>query len=415
MPRTKTQRHRKTQRRRKIQRRRTGTRKHRGGAPNLGKELLKLFQDPDQIVTRTIAAQLTPLEVVTFLKCHPDLWKHRESILEGLYELNIISVGTVADIRKGGILIKYAPALCKNLQIKFDPMTKTIAEKIAHWAAFTNNRALLQAMEPLANRTGLRLRWFQDKILESAGRGGHKGLIVDVLNRPGNAGRIKAYAARALKGAALGGHFPLVQWLIETYGLDKTAIVDGHDCNRAFTAACAGGNLPMIEWLIHKYVITNEEFRYCKGKAFNMACAAGHLRVAKFLADRYRMTKADVMMGRITPFEQACSKGYLEMAQWLAFAFALTPADVYHRYAVIWLTCANGHVDVLQWLYDTFGKFPIVECYKRAIRENKLNVLKWIAETYKMTRGEVKENIGVLAEEYGRRDIIDWIQGLPRR
>jgi ankyrin repeat protein len=126
--------------------------------------------------------------------------------------------------------------------------------------------------------------------------------------------------------AALNGHIPTVQLLLDQYGHPIVdAIVDRDSMTKTFVdggetalhAASRNGHLETVKFLVQQGN-ANVEATMCSGSTpLHLASRNGHLRIVQFLVEQRKANlEATDFFGR-TPFHVACEDGHLEIVRFL--------------------------------------------------------------------------------------------------
>ena len=121
--------------------------------------------------------------------------------------------------------------------------------------------------------------------------------------------------------ACIGGHLPLVQWLV-TRG---APII-----RQTLNSACKGGHLPIVQWLVTQGALVTKW-------TLISACEGGHLPLVQWLVAH----RAPVSESAL---RKACRGGHLRLAQWLVTQGA--PVTEWSLESA----CHGGHTSLARWL-----------------------------------------------------------------
>jgi hypothetical protein len=130
--------------------------------------------------------------------------------------------------------------------------------------------------------------------------------------------------------AAREGHFPVVQYLCETYLLKNEGFFSKKNNYglRLMLAATENGHLPVVRYLCEKFQLTIQDVRSNDNFALRWAAFHGNLPVVQYLCQTYSLTIEDVRTLNNWALRCATNNGHLPVVQYFCENFQLTIQDV---------------------------------------------------------------------------------------
>jgi hypothetical protein len=157
--------------------------------------------------------------------------------------------------------------------------------------------------------------------------------------------------------AASGGHLHVLQWLVDNG--------DNLNCG-TYIGAAKNGHLHILKWLYNKFIIDYSN-------ASTLAAQSGHLNVIEWAIECDVKGGCEIKSNIWT--NVAAYHGHLHILVWATE----------HNYELsencLDSSISGGHLHVLKWLLDLGFKITEHSCY-RAVREEKIDVLQLICDTY---------------------------------
>lgn len=153
------------------------------------------------------------------------------------------------------------------------------------------------------------------------------------------------------------------------------------------SAACCSGNLELVEYMADR---CHYNEYWC-----SKAAASGHFHILKWLRERkcrwnYYTCVGAAMSGRLDilqycisngcdyndlTYKYACKYGNLNIIEWLYD----NNYPIYKYHDILYtISCYKGHLNVLKWLLMCKIKVSITQCYKCAIKKERINILEWL-------------------------------------
>ncbi|GMF26408.1 unnamed protein product [Phytophthora fragariaefolia] len=284
------------------------------------------------------------------------------------------------------------------------------------------------------------------EVVETAARAGHLAILTFLLTHdagsdPGNKnGRVSHgvvhWGSLSCEEAIRCGHADTARWLFKTtkHGMD------GRQRGSAIKVALEYGDLGLAEMLLPRgrcildyarlsprpeLIEWNYECGYLKRDSDAAAVAVrdlastGRLDLMKRIFEEHSPS-ADSVRWR-ADWEQAitnaCSSGGITQLQWLlehplGRAACEAMRQVGRLYILLYVAAQEGFTEVMQYIYDqgavdTFGDALLV-----AIRNGKMETVKWLVEHF--PRSEYMPNYCVLVEasRHGRLEMLQYFQSL---
>jgi len=269
-----------------VPRTRRRQRARRGGANEMGKRLLKLFEPGMDAVMTRMGPSLTSRDIISIVKCHPELWRHRKTLLPALFghavpekffEYNAPPI--------------YAAPLCRRLE----PKTKTAAALM--FLRMAAERGDLEGVKEI-------IRAFQ-------------------ITRS----QLEMNHFKAFETACYIGHPNVAKWLANELKLTKADIVDGN-C-MPITGAAEAGHLGIAKWLTDHFKLSTADIRANDNLTLRLALEYEQIDMADWLVDRFGLTEADVRDDNNVAIREACERSRHATLDWMKEKFKIDECDEY--------------------------------------------------------------------------------------
>ncbi|MES2339215.1 MAG: ankyrin repeat domain-containing protein [Pseudomonadota bacterium] len=207
---------------------------------------------------------------------------------------------------------------------------------------------------------------------------------------------------------------PGMTFLWKLFGRQPGIGADTWHTRHIVTYACEHGQLAKLQWLLAKGLVQDAEVRsgYGAVDTLRVACINGQLPTAQWLAAHLRPTASDV----VGVLAMSCANGHLAVAQWLTARFNLTVSELKHWTTPLRVACAHGHYATVVWATTHFdiasiaSRAEIVGDLASACLAGHLNVARWLAERFSITRADLAD-LGPLHDacHNGHLEVAQWL------
>lgn len=252
----------------------------------MGKQLLRLFEPGMNTVMARMGPYLTSREIIAVVKCHPELWRRRETLLPAL-------LGHAVPKQLFAITapLKYAAPLCKRLTAA---EKKTAALTFLRMAA---ERGDLAGVKEIAQTFELSR--------------------TDVMHKRNNAFVIACFK----------GHLEVAKWLADHFGLTKGNAM-AHN-GTAFEVAAQEGHLHLMKWMTERFGLTPADARTDRNIALRNALEHEHTDVADWLLKQFGLGEADVRDDNNVVIWEACERHRKATLYWMRERFGIDECGYY--------------------------------------------------------------------------------------
>ena len=252
----------------------------------MGKQLLRLFDPGMDTVMAQMGPYLTSHEIIAVIKCHPELWRRRKTLLPALLG-HAVPKQWFAETAPP----KYAASLCKRL---------TAAEK------------------KTAALTFLRM---------AAGRGDLAGVKEIAQTFELSRTDVMRDQHNAFVMACFKGHLEVAKWLADHFELTKGNAM-AHN-GAAFAAAAEDGHLCLMKWMTERFALNSVDARVDSNIALRIALEYEHTDVADWLVQQFGLREADVRADDNVAIREACERYRGATLDWMRERFGIDECDDY--------------------------------------------------------------------------------------
>lgn len=256
------------------------------GSGQMGKQLLRLFEPGMDAVMTRMGPLLTSREIIAIVKCHPELWRRRKTLLPVL-------LGHAVPQRwfETSAPPKYAAPLCKQLTAA---QKKTAALTFLEMAAA---RGDLVGVKEIANAFNLSR--------------------TDVMRDQHN----------AFVMACFNGHLEVAKWLDDHFRLTKDHATAYN--GTAFSSAAERGHLQLMKWMAERFRLTPADVRCDSNLSLRIALDYEHIDVADWLVEHFELSENDVRDDDNVAIREACERYRGATLDWMRERFGIDECDNY--------------------------------------------------------------------------------------
>ncbi|ETV82202.1 hypothetical protein H257_04912 [Aphanomyces astaci] len=249
---------------------------------------------------------------------------------------------------------------------------------------------------------------------------GNLDMIVQLRHAPRNhSGAIQQCLDKGLQGAALNGHRPIVQYLLDNGLAPITSLHHpklfnvcasrGHlamiqymfalGCSfttDAMDAAATNGHLDVVQWM-HA---SKRRDQGCTYVALAGACRNGHLEIVTFLHRHRAHDCCQRPYIAQSALEIAAANGHLDIVMYL-HVHRFSDGALYAMDAA----AEHGHLHVLQWLHLHRSEGFTSRAVDLAAKHNHLDVVRWLVsisacQKHSTFLGQLMARLGVFQRQY---------------
>ena len=181
-------------------------------------------------------------------------------------------------------------------------------------------------------------------------RAGHVDILRYLMQQGASVNDHRRAQWAALEQACSNGQLSIVRFLAEEHGADlfDTERFEPY-CFSLLFFASIGGHIPVVEYLMEKGSSVHQ--RSFDGKtALSLACREGHLPVVQFLFGKGADINTQDSKGN-TPFHKACANGHLPVVRFLMQqGVAMNTRNEKGETALQWAFKATDNEDVVRYL-----------------------------------------------------------------
>ena len=313
-----------------------------------------------------------------------------------------------------------------NIEMLKKEITKNVRQfklnELFAWNCRMGNIKIAKAILNISDKK-LNIHHNHEEAFRGACRQGHLNLAKWLYNLGGiNTTVKKDYAFRS---ACVNGHLEIAKWLTTLnirevnedllmeitiegkseilkwlWAANKPIFSGSEIYFQIFWSGCLHGHLDIAKWIITICHIGN----FIKLKGFNNACSNGHLVIVEWLYKNLICNVDDIM----DAFKIAYDADQIEICKWFMKLRKINPGLLENHYKV---ACKNGNIEYVKLFmdYGLNSNILIQSGFYHAAWYNKLNLMKWFYETFKIDIRMGQDYAIKVACTYKYTDIIIWL------